>query len=127
MAIDVMLIFVGIILGLFSFRIPYRTIAYDVAKDIEENLERGVITFIDPMVIIYDNIFRVIKHVLLRNSCKGIVENLENLFWKQNAKTNVEKDFYKLMNNANFGVDCRNDVNNSTFEPIIDEVDEISY
>ena len=31
------------------------------------------------------------------------------------------------MNNANFGVDCRNDVNNSTFEPIINEVDETSY
>ena len=31
------------------------------------------------------------------------------------------------MNNANFRVDCRNNLNNSTFEPIIDEVNEISY
>ena len=31
------------------------------------------------------------------------------------------------MNNANFGVDCRNNVNNSTFDPIIDEINEISY
>ena len=46
---------------------------------------------------------------------------------RQNAKTNIEKDFYKLMNNAHFGNDCRNNVNNATFEPIIDERNEISY
>ena len=31
------------------------------------------------------------------------------------------------MNNADFCVDCKNNLNNSTFEPIIDEVNEISY
>ena len=31
------------------------------------------------------------------------------------------------MNNANFGYDCRNNANNSTFEAIIDEVNEISH
>ena len=31
------------------------------------------------------------------------------------------------MSNANFGFDCRNDVNNAKFEPIIDEINEISY
>ena len=46
---------------------------------------------------------------------------------RQNAKTSIEKDFYKLMNYANFGHNCRNNVNNSTFEPIIDKVNEISY
>ena len=25
---------------------------------------------------------------------------------RQNAKTDVKKDFYKLMNNSNFGYDC---------------------
>ena len=30
----------------------------------------------------------------------------------QNAQTDVEKDFYKLMNNANFGYGCRNNVDN---------------
>ena len=37
---------------------------------------------------------------------------------RQKAKTSIEKDFYKLVNNANFGYDCR---------PIIDEVHEITY
>ena len=31
------------------------------------------------------------------------------------------------MNNANFGVDFRNNTNNLTVEPIIDELNEISY
>lgn len=33
----------------------------------------------------------------------------------------------KLMNNENFGMDCRDNTNNSTFELIIDEINEISY
>ena len=31
------------------------------------------------------------------------------------------------MNNANFGYDCRNNANNAKFQPIIDEIDEITY
>ena len=31
------------------------------------------------------------------------------------------------MNNANFGFDCRNNANNTKFEPIIDEIGEIMY
>ena len=31
------------------------------------------------------------------------------------------------MNNANFGHDCRNNANNTKFEPIIDEINEITY
>ena len=31
------------------------------------------------------------------------------------------------MNNANFGYGCRNNANNTKFQPIIDGVNEISY
>ena len=52
---------------------------------------------------------------------------LMNQTSRQNAKNNTEKDFFKLMNNANFGFDCRNNASNTKFEPIIDEMSEISY
>ena len=44
---------------------------------------------------------------------------------RQESKTNAEKDFYKLMNNANFGSDCRNNADNADFIPIFEEVNEI--
>ena len=44
---------------------------------------------------------------------------------RQEAKTNTEKDFFKLMNIANFGSDCRNNMDNSDFVPIFDERNEI--
>ena len=46
---------------------------------------------------------------------------------RQNAKNSVEKDFYKLKNNSNFGYNCRNNIDNCTFAPISDELDKILY
>ena len=46
---------------------------------------------------------------------------------RQQSQNNVEKDFYKLLNNSNFGYDCRNNLDNCTFVPIFDELDDISY
>ena len=43
------------------------------------------------------------------------------------AKTKVEKDFYKLLNNSNFGNDCRKNIGNCKLELMIDGLDEISY
>ena len=50
-----------------------------------------------------------------------------NQISRQNAKTSVEKDFYKLMKNSNFGYDCRNNADNCFFAPIFDELEELSY
>ena len=46
---------------------------------------------------------------------------------RQNAKNDIKKNFYKLINNANFGFDCRNNANNLKFEPLVDEINELTY
>ena len=43
------------------------------------------------------------------------------------AKTKVEKDFYKLLNNSNFGYDCRNNIGNCNIELLYDGVEEIKF
>ena len=45
---------------------------------------------------------------------------------RQQAKDEVTKDFFKLMNNSNFGYDCRNNLDNCKFNPIFDELKEIT-
>ena len=44
---------------------------------------------------------------------------------RQTANSSVEKDFYKLLNNSNFGIDCRNNIDNQYLEPIYDDFLEI--
>ena len=46
---------------------------------------------------------------------------------RQEAGDKVESDFCKLLNNANFGYDCRNNLDNCKFEPINDEINELSF
>lgn len=45
----------------------------------------------------------------------------------QQATSFVVKDFYKLLNNSNFGIDCRNIIGNCCLEPLCDDFSEISY
>ena len=58
---------------------------------------------------------------------------LKNQKSGQNAKNSVEKDFYKLINNSNFGYDCRNnrDCRNNydccQFVSIYNKIKEITY
>ena len=56
-----------------------------------------------------------------------IITLLNSQVSRQKDKTSVEKDFYKLMNNSNFRYDCRSNIDNCTFAPLNDEVEEISY
>ena len=46
---------------------------------------------------------------------------------RKTAKSSVEKDFYKLLNNSNFGNDCRNNIGNCKLELLYDGLDEIKY
>ena len=46
---------------------------------------------------------------------------------RQTAKNSGEKGFFKLLNNANFGYDCRNNLENCKFLLIFDELNKISY
>ena len=43
------------------------------------------------------------------------------------AKTKVEKEFYKLLNNSTFGNDCRNNICNCKLGLMFDGLDEIRY
>ena len=56
------------------------------------------------------------KNFILMNQCS-----------RQNAKNSIEKNFNKLMNNSNFGYECRNNLDNCQFLPIFDELQVISY
>ena len=45
---------------------------------------------------------------------------------RQNGKNSLEKDFYKLINNSDFGYDCRNNLDNCQFVRIFNELQQIT-
>ena len=45
----------------------------------------------------------------------------------QKAKTPIKQTFYKLTNSANFNIDRQNNIDNWRFEPIYDQISEISF
>ena len=46
---------------------------------------------------------------------------------RQKSKNDVEKDFFKLMSNSNFGYDCSNNIDNCKSVTIYDEMKEITF
>ena len=69
----------------------------------------------------------------LVTSVGWLVTNIYNEFVtmnqnaRQKAKTPIKRDFYKLMNNANFGIDSRNNIDNCKIELIYGKIDDISF
>lgn len=55
------------------------------------------------------------KHFVIMNQVVG-----------QNAKSSLEKEFYKLMNNSYFGYSRRNNAESCGFKPIFEKLEEIS-
>ena len=53
-----------------------------------------------------------------------VVMNQNN---RKTGKTKVEKDFYKLLKNSNFGNDCQNNIGNCKLELMFDDFEEIAY
>ena len=56
---------------------------------------------------------------------KDFVTMNENV--RQKAKTPIEQNLYKIRNSANFNIDCQNNIDNCRFEPIYDQISEISF
>ena len=52
---------------------------------------------------------------------------ISNQIARQNAKTSMEENFYKLMNNANFGCEYRNNFDQCFFTTVIDEIEKMFY
>ena len=50
-----------------------------------------------------------------------------NQKFRQKAISSIERDFFKLLNNSDFGIDCRNNIDNCIIEPLYDDFIEISY
>ena len=73
------------------------------------------------------SVTEIYSHYKFEQECLRKEFVLMNQRSRQNAKNSIEKDFDKLINNSNFGYDCRNDLNNCQFVPIFDELPEITY
>ena len=72
------------------------------------------------------NVTKIHSHITFeqaRFKQKFILMNQKS---REQSKNSIEKDFYKSMNNSNFGYDCRNNLDNFKFVPIFNEFKEIT-
>ena len=89
---------------------------------------------------IYSSLIRTLNVFNKKTRLAGY-KNLLALFKQERFKNNfilmnqnsdrqqqivLRKIFFKLLNNSNFGKDCRNN-DNCIFQPICDELEELSY
>ena len=70
---------------------------------------------------------KIYSHFTFEQSCVKQEFVLTNQRKRQETKSSIEKDFYKLINNGNFGNDGRDNRNNTKFLPIVDEIVKITY
>ena len=68
------------------------------------------------------SVTKIYSHNTFKQECFKKNFILMNQRSRKNAKISSEKDFYKLMNNSNFGYDCRNNLDNCQFVSIFDEL-----
>ena len=73
------------------------------------------------------SVSKIYSHYRFEQECFKKEFILMNQGSRKNAKNSIEKDFYKLENNSNFGYDCHNNLDNCQFVPIFDELQEITY
>ena len=73
------------------------------------------------------HVTKIYSHLTFEQECFEKNFILMNQKSRLEAKNSVEKDFYKLVNNSNFGYDCRNNLDNCQFVPTFDELKEITY
>ena len=72
-------------------------------------------------------VIKIYSHFTFEQSCLKREFVLTNQRKRQEAKSSIEKYFHKLMNNANFGNDCRDNRNNRKFQPIVNEIEEVTF
>ena len=66
---------------------------------------------------------RIYEHYLFEQSKFRKDFLVMNQIARQQAPSSVEKDFYKLLNDSKFGIDCRNNIDNCIMELFYDDID----
>ena len=73
------------------------------------------------------SVTKIYSHFTFEQECFKKEFILMNQRFKKNAKKSIEKDFYKLMNNSNFGCDCCNNLDNCQNELVLNTLVEFIY